>query len=81
MIEDDFGGSEGGETAGFSHGDFAFVVEAFGNPAGELFSGTEIVEQQLAVSTQGADEFLHGLDARAHGLGAPLIEELAGPGG
>src|SRR5271165_964193 len=41
----------------------------------------QIVEQQLAMSAQGAGDFLHGLDARAHGLIATEIQEVAGPGG
>ena len=44
------------------------------------FFGLEIVEQQLAVSAQHPSDFLHGLDAGSHGLTAPLVEELAGPG-
>jgi hypothetical protein len=31
--------------------------------------------------TEGAGDFLHRLDAGAHGLPAPFIEELASPGG
>src|SRR6516162_11935256 len=30
---------------------------------------------------QGAGDLLHGLDAAAHGLAAPFVEELACPGG
>src|ERR1035441_7264110 len=33
------------------------------------------------MSAQGAGDFLHGLDARADGLIAPEIQEVAGPGG
>jgi hypothetical protein len=32
------------------------------------------------VSADGAREFLDGLDARAQGLAAPLVDELPGPG-
>ena len=31
--------------------------------------------------TQGPGDLLHGLDAGPHGLAAPFIEELSGPGG
>ena len=35
---------------------------------------------RLAVGAQGLGDFLHRLDARAHGLVAPVVEELGGPG-
>ena len=38
-------------------------------------------EQQGAVSAQGVGDFLHGLDAGAHGLIAPEVQEVGGPGG
>jgi len=41
----------------------------------------EVVEDQLAVLTQRAGDLLHRLKAGRHGLAAPFVEELAGPGG
>jgi hypothetical protein len=42
---------------------------------------TRVVEVQLPVLTKGAGDLLHGLNAGAHGLPAPFVEELAGPCG
>lgn len=81
MIQGDFGRSEGTEPVRFSHSDFGLVVQSLHDTAGEAFSGTEIVQYQFAVRAQGAGEFLHRGDPRAHDLGAPLVEELACPGG
>src|SRR3990172_12107845 len=81
MIKREFCSAEGAKAVGFSHGDFGFVVKPFDNPAGELLARAEIVEQQLAMGTHGAGKLLHRLNSRAHGLRAPLIEELAGPDG
>ena len=77
----EFQDAEGAKAIGSSHGDFGFVVEPFDDAAGELLLGFEVVEQQGAMSAQGAGDFLHGLDAGAHGLIAPEIQEVAGPGG
>ena len=41
----------------------------------------ETVEDQLAVLTPGAGDFLHRLDTGPHDLTAPFIQELASPGG
>jgi len=41
----------------------------------------EIIEDEFTMLTEGAGDFLHRLDAGAHGLPAPFIEELASPGG
>ena len=81
MIQGDFGDVEGAESIGFSHGEFGFVVEALDDAAGELFSGSEIIEDEFAVGAQGFGDLLHGLDAGAHDLPAPFVEELGGPGG
>ena len=62
MIERDFRGSEGSEAVRFSHGDFGFVVQPLDDAAGELFSCTEVVEDQFAVCAYRAGELLHRLD-------------------
>src|SRR5271166_2748249 len=80
-IEREFQDAEGAKAIGSSHGYFGFIVQPLDHTAGKLLLGLEIVEQQLAVSAQGAGDFLHGLDAGAHGLIAPEIQEVAGPGG
>src|SRR5262245_29084360 len=79
MIQSDFDNVEGSETVGFSHGEFGLVVEALDHSAGELLLGSEIVENQFAVTSQGLGDLLHWLDARAHSLLTPLVEELGGP--
>ena len=81
MIEGKFEDTEGAEAVGFSHGDFGFVVQALNDAAGKELLSAEIVEDQLAVLTQRPSDFFHGFDAGTHGLPAPLIEELRGPGG
>ena len=81
MIESEFEAAEGAEAIGFSDGDFGFVVQALDDAAGKQLLSPEIVQDEFAVLAQGAGDFLHGLDAGAHGLSAPLVEELAGPGG
>src|SRR5215831_2028695 len=47
----------------------------------DQLSRPEVVEDQLPVLTPGAGDLLHGLNAGAHGLPAPFVEELASPGG
>ena len=39
-----------------------------------------VVEDELTVLAQRAGDLLHGLDAGTHGLPAPFVEELVGPG-
>ena len=81
MIEREFQDAEGTKAIGSSHGNFGLVVQPFDDAAGELLFGFEVVEQQGAVSAQGTGDFLHGLDAGAHGLIAPEVQEVGGPGG
>ena len=68
-----------------SHTIFSWLLllccSSLNHTAGNLFSGMEIVEQQLAVSAQRAGDLLHRLDAGSHRLTAPGIQEHAGPGG
>src|SRR5665213_834136 len=80
MIQRRFRGVEGAESVGFSHGQFGFVVQPFDHAAGELLFGPKIVEDQLAMTSQGLGDFLHGLDPRAHRLLAPIVEKAGGPG-
>src|SRR5258708_23605263 len=81
MIEGKFEDTEGAEAVGFSHGDFGFVVQALDNAAGKKLLSTEIIEDEFTMLTQRPGNLLHGFDAGTHGLPAPLIEELGGPGG
>src|SRR6202049_5260582 len=80
VVEGDFGDAEGAESVGFSHSEFGFVVEALDDAAGELFSGAEIIEDEVAVAAQSLGDLLRRLDARAHDLFAPIVEEFGGPG-
>jgi hypothetical protein len=41
----------------------------------------EIVQNEFATIAWRTGDLLHGFDAGSHGLAAPLVEELAGPGG
>src|SRR6266853_3019654 len=81
MIEREFQDAKGTKTIGSSHGYFGFVVQSLDHTAGNLLSGLEIVEQQLAVSAQRSGDLLHRRDAGSHGLLAPKIQKHAGPGG
>jgi len=63
-----------------SHGHFCFVVQSLKHTAGNLFSGFEMVEQQLAMRAQRSGDLLHRLDAGSHRLTAPGIQEHAGTG-
>src|SRR5450759_679963 len=81
MIQGEFEDTEGAEAVGFSHRDFGFVVQALDNAAGKELLSTEIVEDEFAMLTQRSGNLLHGFDAGTHGLPAPLVEELGGPGG
>ena len=49
-------------------------------PLESCLFGPEIIENQLAVTAQGFGHLLHRLDARAHDLLAPVVEEPGGPG-
>src|ERR1700680_1445390 len=79
MIQGEFSHSEGSKSVGFSHGDFSFVVEALYHPAGNDLSGREVIENEVAMRAEHSSDLLQGLDARAHSLTAPFIEEFAGP--
>ena len=48
-------------------------------PLENCFLGLEVVEQQRAVSAQRAGDLLHRLDAGAHGLIAPEVQEHCRP--
>ena len=37
------------------------------------------VENERSMFADGACDFFHGLNARSHDLGAPLVEELSSP--
>jgi hypothetical protein len=80
MIQGKFRHTERSKAVRFSHGDFRFVVETLDNPAGNHLLGLEVIENEVPVHAQHLGDLLHRLDAGAHGLPAPFIEELAGPG-
>src|SRR3954467_5983716 len=80
MIKGKLETAEGAESVGFSHSDFCLVVQAFDDAAGKQLLSSEIVEDQLAVFAHGACDLLHVLDAGAHDLTTPFVEELSGPG-
>ena len=52
MIQCDFRNPKGAESVGFSQGEFGFIVEALHDSGGELFSGPEIVQNDLDAACQ-----------------------------
>src|SRR6266545_344171 len=80
MVERNFHGAEGSETEGSSCDEFGFVVEAFDNAPGDRALGAEPVEEELAVRSQHARDFLDGFQAGTHRPAAPLVEKAPGPG-
>jgi hypothetical protein len=54
----------------------ALLFSPLRDAAGEQFLGAEIVQDEFAMIAERAGDFLHGLNAGAHSLAAPLIEEL-----
>src|SRR5262245_45719480 len=81
MIKGQFEDPIGAKAIRFSHGDFGLVVQALNNAAGNQLLSPEIVEDEFPVLAERPGDLLHRLDPGAHGLAAPLVEELAGPGG
>ena len=79
VIQGEVSHSEGSKTVGFSHGDFGLVVETLDHATGDDLLGLELVENEGPVRAQHLGDLLHRLDARAHGLPAPVIQELSGP--
>ena len=69
----------GPKTVRFSGRQFRFGVETLHDPAGELLFGSEPVQQQGTMPSQHLGHFLHRIDLRAQGLGAPFIQKLSGP--
>jgi hypothetical protein len=77
VIERQFEDSERPEAVGFSHGDFGLVVQALDD------AGKQSLSAKYSGSAPGAaqrpGDFLHWLDAGAHRLATPFVEELPGP--
>jgi hypothetical protein len=65
VIEREFQDAKGTKAIRSSHGYFCFVVQSLNHTAGNLFSGFEIVEQQLAVRAQ-RDEILKATNIIGH---------------
>jgi hypothetical protein len=76
VIEGEFEDAIGTKTIGFSHGDFGLVVQTLHDSAGNEFLSAEVVQDEFPMLP---GDFLEGLNARSHGLAAPLLEKLAGP--
>ena len=72
---------KGPKSAGFSHGHFDLVVQAFHDAAGELLSFSEIVADQFAVVLQRLGNLLRRFDARKHHQRNPQIQGIASPSG
>ncbi len=81
MIEGDFRRSKAPIAVRLSGGDFDFVVETLDNACGDYPSGSKPVQDQWPMSAQRLGDFLHRFDLRAHGAGAPAIEESSSPVG
>lgn len=80
MVQGHFYRSEGSEPIRLSGRQFRLVVEAFDGATGDRALGAEPVEQQIAMCSQHAGDFLHRLQPRAHDLLAPAVQEAASPG-
>src|SRR5450759_3402641 len=81
MVQGDFHAARGTKSIRLSGGQFRFVVEALARACGNLAAGAKPVEEQGPVSTQQPRDLLDGVEAGAHDLGTPAVEELAGPRG
>src|SRR5215831_14829936 len=79
MVQREFKDPVGAKTVRFSHGNFGLVVQTLHNPAGNKLLSAEVIQDQFPMLTQRAGNLCHRLDARAHGLPAPLIEKPARP--
>ena len=80
MIEGEFESAKSAEAIGFSDGEFGFVVETLYDTAGNEFVSAKVVEDKFAMLAERASDLFHRVDAGAHGLAAPFVEELARPG-
>src|SRR6266404_847646 len=79
MIQHDFNRFGRSETVGLSDTRFEFVVQSLHGPKGELSTRFKPVEDERFVGAEHVCDFPHGPQARAQGLGAPLIHEFLGP--
>jgi hypothetical protein len=64
-----------------SHGDFGLVVQALDDAAGKQFLSSDVVQDQFTMQAQRPSDLLHRLDAGAHRVATPFVEELPGPCG
>ena len=60
---------------------FALLFKPSTTPLEIIFLRPEVIEDQFPVLAKRSSDLLHGLDAGTHGLTAPLVEKLPGPGG
>src|SRR3990172_2308753 len=79
MIESGFHSLVGPEPERSSGDHFQLVVQAFDGTGRDLATGSEPVEDEGLVVTEAAGGLLHGLELRPHHLGAPAVQEDAGP--
>ena len=57
---------------------FALLLRPSTTPAGDHLLGLEVIENEGPVRAQHLGNLLHRLEAGAHGLPTPVIEERAG---
>src|SRR5450756_1532138 len=81
MVQGDFHAAIGTKSVRLSGGQFRFVIQALDGAGGNLAVRAKPVEDQGPVPTQHPRDLLDGIEAGAHDLGTPAVEELAGPHG
>ena len=79
VIESDFTGEICAEAIGLFECQFELIVQAFDNPAGILFAGDEVVEQESAVFDEAFGDSLERSEAAAGHPLAPSFQELICP--
>ena len=81
MIQGDVNTPIGTKAIRLCGGQCRFVIEAFYRAGGKLAAGAKPVEEQGPVPAQHPRDLLDGVEAGAHDLGTPAVEERAGPPG
>src|SRR5437868_7291885 len=79
MVQGDFQATIRAKAIGLSGSEFRFVIEALDDRGGNLTARPKPVQEQRPMAAQRASDLLHWLEARAHDLDAPLVEERTGP--
>src|SRR6266566_3142928 len=79
MVQGNFHAAIGPKSVRLSRGQFRFVVEALDDSGRNLPARPEPVQEQWPMTAQHARDLLHRLDAGAHDLDTPFVEERPRP--